>query len=242
MLSNTDMEMLRDGYSAYAELQPVDAMRKIGNPSAEAVMDRALAGMRDGNRNVRVLMLRVLRHQRGDRAMRGVLAGLNDEVRRVCAVAIQASGNYLAYPEVVARLVEIARDATLKRKLRRRALSMLAGDEGRQQGDLTPAVFNALTELMKHREFRFSIVFGLARLELRPQVQALLERCAQSAEDLERELARRALGGERVIHIDAYAADEPQRQRIAESCDIAYGRMYYWLPRAGLPAEAAVTN
>ena len=75
-------------------------------------------------------MLRVLQHQQGDVAMRGVLAGLNDEARRVCAVAIQASGNYLAYPEIVARLAEIARDSTLKRKLRRRALSMLAGTKG----------------------------------------------------------------------------------------------------------------
>ena len=141
MLSSADMELLRDAYSAYSELQPAEAMRMLGNPTAEAVVDCALAGMADGDRNRRVLMLRVLQHQQGEAAMRAVMAGLNDEARRVCAVAIQASGNYLAYPEIVARLEAIARDSTLKRKLRRRALSMLAGDEGRQQGDLTPAAF-----------------------------------------------------------------------------------------------------
>ena len=106
----------------------------------------ALAGMAERDRNLRVLMLRVLQHQRGDTAMRAVLAGLNDEARRVCAVAIQASGNYLGYPGRLSRgWRAIARDSSLKRKLRRRALSMLAGDEGRQPGDLRPAQFEALS-------------------------------------------------------------------------------------------------
>ncbi len=242
MLSIADMNLLRDAYSAYSELRPAEAMAMIGNPSVEDLVDRALAGMVDRDRNARVLMLRVLQHQRGDAAMRGVLAGLNDEVRRVCAAAIQASGNYLDYPEIVARLQAIARDSSLKRKLRRRALSMLAGDEGRQQGDLRPAAFDALSELMQEPAYRFSIAFGLARLDLQPRVETLLERFARSPDEKERALAQRALGGERVIHIDGYARDESLRRRIAESCDIAHGRMYYWLPRAGLPAEALATS
>lgn len=237
MLSITDLKLLRDAYSAHSELRPTEALRMIRNPSAEDVVERALEGMRDGDRNVRVLMLRLLQHQRGETAMRAVLAGLNDEARRVCAVAIQASGNYLAYPEIVARLEAIATDATLKRKLRRRALSMLAGDEGCQQGDISRAAFETLTELMKSSEYRFSIVFGLARLELTPRVKTLLERFAGSRGGSESALAQRALGGERVVHIDAFADDEPLRRRIAESCDIAHGRMYYWLPRAGLPTD-----
>lgn len=242
MLSIADMELLREAHSAYSELRPADAMRMIGDPSTEAVVERALAGMRDGDRNLRVLMLRVLQHQPGDEAMRGVLAGLNDAQRRVCAVAIQASGNYLAYTEIVARLAAIVRDATLKRKLRRRALSMLAGDEGRQPGDLTPAAFDALTELMTSPEYRFGIVFGLARLDLRPRVKTLLEQFAHSQAERERALAQRALGGELIIHINAYADDEPQQLRIMARCDIAHGRMYYWLPRAGLPADPLVAG
>lgn len=237
MLSIADMRLLRDAYSALTKLTLADAMQNIGNPSAQEIVERALTGMADGDRNQRVLMLRVLQHQRGDDAMRGVLTGLNDEVRRVCAVAIQASGNYLAYPEIVARLADIARDSTQKRKLRRRALSMLAGDEGRQQGDLTPAAFDALNSLMQYPEYRFSIVFGLARLDMAPRVQTLLESFARSDDEVDGELARRALGGERVFHIDAYADDEPLRRRIVENGDIAYCRMYYWLPRTGLPAD-----
>ena len=242
MLSIADMELLRDAYSAHSELRPADAMQMIGNPSAQELIDRACRGMADRDRNVRVLMLRVLQHQRGDAAMRGVLAGLNDDARRVCAAAIQASGHYLAYPEIVARLQAIARDSRLKRKLPRRALSMLAGDEGRQPGDLSSAAFQALSELMNEPEYRFSIVFGLARLDLQPRVKSLLERFSRSPDEVESALAQRALGGEHVVHIDAYSDDESLRRRIAESCDIAHGRMYYWLPRAGLPAKALATT
>ena len=237
MLTIADLKSLRDAYSAHTELQPAEALRMIGNPSADELAERALAGMAERDRNLRVLMLRVLRHQRGDTAMRALLAGLNDDTRRVCAVAIQASGNYLGYPEIVARLAAIARAASLKRKLRRRALSMLAGDEGRQRGDLTPAQFDAMSELMKAPEYRFSIVFGLVRLEMTPRVKTLLERFANSPTEAESALARRALGGDRVIHIDAYSVDESQQRRITESCDIAHGRMFYWLPRSGLPAD-----
>ena len=91
-------------------------------------------------------------------------------------------------------------------------------------------------------EYRFGIVLGLARLELTPRVKMLLESFADSPVESERALARRALSGERVIHIDAYAGDESLRRQIAENCDIAHGRMYYWLPRAGLPTEDVVTT
>ena len=242
MLSIADLKLLRDAYSAYSDLQPVESLRMIGDPSADELAERALAGMAEHDRNQRVLMLRVLQHQRGDTAMRAVLAGLNDETRRVCAVAIQASGNYLGYEEVVARLSAIAKDSSRKRKLRRRALSMLAGDEGRQGGDLTPAQLEALTELMIAPEYRFGIVFGLARLALTPRVKTLLERFANSRNSNEGAMARRALGSEFVVHIDAYADDGSLRRRIATSCDIAHGRMYYWLPRAGLPAEEAAAT
>ena len=242
MLNIAELKLLRDAYSAHTSLQPAEALRMIGNPSADDLAERALAGMAAQDRNLRVLMLRVLQQQRGDTAMRGVLAGLNDEARRVCAVAIQSSGNYLDYPEIVARLAAIARDSSLKRKLRRRALSMLAGAEGRQAGDLTPAQFEALSELMNAPEYRFDIVFGLARLALTTRVKTLLERFVNSQAESERTLARRALGGEVVVHIDAYASDERLRRRIAESCDIAHGRMYYWRPRAGLPADEVAAS
>lgn len=238
MLSIGDLEKLRDAYSVYRDVSLAEALRELGDPSPQAIVAAAANLMSDSDRNARVLALRVLAHQRGEQAMRGVRAGLNDETRRVCAVAIQAAANFLGYEQVVARLEAIARDTGLKRKLRRRALSMLAGNEGRLPGDLTPAAAAALRRLMADSDYRFAIVFGLARLALRPRVTSLLREFARSADEAERQMAGRALGGERVIHIDGYAADEAMRRRIMASCDIAHGRMYYWLPRAESMAEA----
>ena len=242
MLTSADFEILRAAYGADDDLALNEAMRQIGNPSDTAVVASAVAQMSNPDRNVRVLMLRILRHQQGKAAMRGVLAGLNDEARRVRAAAIQASQNYLAYPEIANRLEAIVTDEGLKRKLRARALSMLAGNEGRITGDITPAVYAVLKRLIDQDEYRFSIVFGLARLALAPRIKALLGTLAHSRDPREREMARRALGGERVIHIDAYASDEALGRQIKESCDIAHGRMFYWLPKQGIPAKALAAN
>ncbi|MCY3779050.1 MAG: hypothetical protein OXG78_01960 [Chloroflexi bacterium] len=238
MLSISGFQTLRQAYSAHDDLTLGEALERIGRPSVETLVDSAVSHMSSRDRNVRVLMLRVLRHQQGELAMPGVLAGLHDETRRVCAVAIQACPNYLAYPQIVARLEEIALDARLKRKLRRRALSMLTGNEGRWQGDLTPPVFAALKRLMLVEEHRFTILFGLARLDSTPRITMLLEEFARSDDVRERDIARRALDGERVIHIDAYTSDPALHRQITQTREIAHGRMYYWLPRAGWPLRS----
>ena len=231
MLRIGDLEKLRQAYSVNSDVTLVEVMRQLGDPSDQAIATFAAKQMSHSDRNVRVLALRVLAHQRGEVAMRGVLVGLHDEKRRVCAVAIQASANCLADEEVVARLEEIARDKGQKRKLRRRALSMLAGDEGRLQNDLTPAAAAALRRMMVEREYRFAIVFGLVRLELTARVRALLEEFARSTDGGLRRMAQRALRGELVVHIGRYEADKEMQRLIMETCEVAHGRMYYWLPR-----------
>ena len=232
MLGISDLKTLREAYSAYSDLSLADALRQIGEPSDEAIVAFARAQMNHADRNIRVLALRALEHQSGEAAAVGVLAGLRDEKRRVCAVAIQACRNFMDDDEIVARLETIVRDASQKRKLRRRALSMLAGNEGRLQGDLSEAAAMALRRLMSDQAYRFAIVFGLARLDLGARVSAILREFAASSDLGERQMANRALAGERVIHIDGYFRDEAMQRRIMESCDIAYGRMYYWLARA----------
>lgn len=239
MLSIGDLEKLREGYSANSNLSLEDALREIGDPPPRSIVEAAVKAMSHSNRNARVLALRVLAHQWGEEAMRGVLAGLFDEKRRVCAVAIQASAHYLAHGEVVARLEAIARDAGLKEKLRRRALSMLAGDEGRLPSDLTPAVSAALRRLMEAPEYRYPIVFGLVRLDLGQRVEGILEEFARSSDAAERRMAERALHGERVVHIGNYEADEGLQRRIRERCDLAHGRMYYWAQREDLALWAS---
>lgn len=237
MLSISDFETLRCAYSAYDGLTLDEAMDQIGKPAVESLVDSAVAQMSSEDRNVRVLMLRILRHQQGAAAMRGVLAGLHDETRRVCAAAIQACPNYLAFGEIVTRLEELALDERLKRKLRRRALSMLAGNEGRMKGDITLPVDASLRRLMTRDELRFTILFGLVRLDSALRITALLEDFARSGDVREHGIARRALDGERVMHIDAYRSDQALHRRIMRDCEIANGRMFYWLPRSGWPVK-----
>lgn len=237
MLTIADFQLLRRAYNANDRLSLPEALRQIEQFDDRSLIQSALAFMANGDRNQRVLALRILRHQRGQDAAQAILAGLNDPSRRVCAVAIQACPNYLAHPPLVARLEAIATDHSMKRKLRRRALSVLAGDEGRMHGDLAQPVVAALKRLMTTQpEQRFAIVFGLARLDLQPHIAALLGDFAASPVAVECEIARRALNGEIIAHIDAYTADPAAHQRIMQSCDIAHGRMFYWLPRAGLPS------
>lgn len=231
MLTIQDCEVLREAYSPHSDLVVDEAWRRIGNPSADALIAFASEQMGNPDRNVRVLMLRLLARQTGSRAAFGVLSGLRDSQRRVCAVAIQACPNFLHREDIVRQLVSIATDPRRKRKLRRRALGMLSGNEGRWQGDLTHTVFAALSILIEDERFRFPILFGLIRLEAAPRIERLLAQFSESSDQAERSLAKRALHGEVVIHIDNYA-DNPGRQRqIMERCDIAYGRMYYWIPR-----------
>ena len=231
MLSIADMQTLREAHHAGSAISPAEALARVGNPAPDEIVDAALRHMADGDRNIRVLTLRLLRHQRGVMAMRGVLAGLRDESRRAQTVAIQACPNYLDHAEIVAQLESMATDEALKRKLRRRALSMLAGDEGRMTGDITPAVHDALTGLTQNPDCRFAIVFGLARLDLGERTKALLEDFARRGDTAEQNMAKRALSGERIIHIDGYAQDAAAHRRIMQTCDLAHGRMYHWLPR-----------
>ena len=112
---------------------------------------------------------------------------------------------------------------------------MLTGNEGRMRGDLTAAQDSAIRSLLRETDYRFTILFGLVRLDLAPRIEKLLGYFAMSNNVNESAMARRALGGERVIHIDAYAENTALQQEIMDRCDIAHGRMYYWLPRARLP-------
>ena len=233
MLSLDDLRTVVRGYNPNDALTLAEALALTGKPSHKALIESARFYMATGDRNQRVLSLRILRHQSGAQAAGAVLEALHDSARRVCAVAIQACPNYLHDAEIVARLEAIAADAKLKRKLRHRALSMLAGNDGALPGDLTPPTYAALERLLRQPAYRLPIVLGLARLELAPGIEALLHTVAQADESSESLMARRALAGHRIIHIDAYSDDPALHQRIMDSCQIAHGRMFYWLPRAG---------
>lgn len=231
MLTFDHMKILRDGYFEYNKLSLPDALAQIGNPPADDIIDTALDGMTHADRNIRVLMLRILKHQSGSKAMQGILAGLNDDKRRVRSVAIKSSGNYHRFSEITDRLQAIAINDSEKPKIREHAISSLAGDEGRLVGDLDQPVMGALQSLLKTEAYRFQILFGLIRLDLTERVEELLKEFVTNGSKVEAVMATRALCGFRVVHIGNFEGNREAEARIKQTCDIAHGRMYYWISR-----------
>src|SRR5512136_1551037 len=127
MLTHDAMRQLSRAYDPYAPSAEQDVLALLGNPSREEIIDTALAGLSSDNRNLRVLMLRVLKGQSGPRAMQGILAGLDDPKRRVREVAIKSSANFHSYPEITDRLKAIGADEHETRRIRNFALNSLAG-------------------------------------------------------------------------------------------------------------------
>lgn len=238
MLSLDTIRQIKDAYAL-----PPSAMREVfeqlGNSSPDEIVETALAGMQSEDRSIRVLMLRLLKHQTGEAAMRGVLAGLNDPMRRVRSVAVMSSGNYLQFPEITDRLKEIVTDEDEKRKIRSQALSTLAGASQKAKEDLSETVTDALQSLARTEQYRFNILFGLLRLDLTERVEELLREFVKDGTKAEAIMATRALCGYRVIHIDSFAYDKAVQKRILQTCEQAAGRMFYWMPRAEYDALRA---
>ncbi len=236
MLGLEAMRHIRDAYAPHLPMSEKEAMALAGNPTPDEIIETALAGMASDDRNVRVLMLRVLKGQTGEKAMRGIVAGLNDKVRRVRVVAIKSSGNFHQFPQVTNRLREIVTDEQEKRKIRGEALSSLAGAGGNVVEELTETAAKALETLASTGKYRLDILFGLLRLDLTDHVEELLKEFVKNGSKAEAIMATRALCGYRVIHIGIFENDKAVQRHIMHSCELAAGRMFYWITRAEFDA------
>ncbi len=231
MLTLDDMRQLRDAYAPYMPVTEAEVLAQIGHPDRETIIDTALAGMQSADRNVRVLMLRVLGGQSGERAMGGILAGLNDPQRRVRQVAIQSCANYLEFPAITDRLKAMVLDETEKRKIRHHAMNALAGGMGGLVAELSETAAEALTSLAQMDQYRFAILFGLLTLDINERVEALLKDFVTNGSKDEAIMATRALCGYRVINIGVFDGHKAIQQQVMQTCDIALGRVWYWIKR-----------
>lgn len=232
MLSHEAMEQLREAYFPFSPLTEAEALAQLGNPTRDEIIETALEGMQSPDRNVRVLMLRVLSGQSGEQAMQGILAGLHDEARRVRSVAIKSCGNYLAFPAITDRLQAIVTDDAEIRKIQGQALSVLAGHNLPAMAGLTAPMAETLETLAQTERYRGQILFGLLRLDLTDRVEDLLRAFVKDGSKEEAVMATRALSGYRVIHIGVFEDDRATQQHITQTCDLAAGRMFYWITRA----------
>lgn len=241
MLSHEAMRQLSRAYDPDARVAERDVLAQLGDPSPDEIIDTALAGLGSADRNVRVLMLRVLKGQSGPRAMQGILAGLNDPKRRVREVAIKASANVRAYPEITERLKAMVADEHETRRIRGLALDALVGvGGGSPLGiELTASDVQALESLAQVDAWRTGVLLGLLQLDLSPQVEALLREFVRTGSKEEAVMATRALCGFRVANLGQFAAHGAVQHYVTATCELAAGRVWYWVKRDQYPALLA---
>jgi hypothetical protein len=231
MLNHDAMRQLREAYGPHSPLSERDVLEQLGNPSQDEIVDSALAGLASDDRNVRVLMLRVLGRQSGCRAMRGILTGLSDPKRRVREVAIRSSRSFRDYPEITDRLSAMVTDECETRRIRGLALRSLAGVGGPLVSKLPTGAAQALISLARSDTYRTGILICLLHLDLTEHVEDLLREIVRNGTKDEAVMATRALCGYRVVNLGQLETNPAVRRYVTESCDIAAGSVLYWVKR-----------
>ncbi|MEM7130319.1 MAG: HEAT repeat domain-containing protein [Chloroflexota bacterium] len=239
MLSLDAMKKLREAYNPHRPEVEQEILEELGHPNREEIVETALNGMESNDRNVRVLMLRVLGGQSGEKALQGILAGLQDEKRRVRFVALQSCASYLHFPEVAKLLESMITNESEKRNIRQGALMYLANGAGEGGGIYSETAVEAIKDLYLSEEYRKRILFGLVQVELTKQVENLLKMFVELGSKDEAVMATKALCGYYVVHIDGYS-DEARKQ-ITQTCELALPRMHYWIQR-GAFTEHRIRN
>jgi hypothetical protein len=231
MLNRDAMRQLRGAYSSHPVRSESEVLEQLGNPSQDEIVNCALAGLASDDRNVRVLMLRVLSRQSGPKGMRGILTGLSDPKRRVREVAIRSSPNYHAYPEITDRLGAMVTDERETRRIRGIALRTLVLGAGPRVSTLPAGAAQALGSLAESEAHRTGILIGLLHLDLTEHVERLLREFVENGTKEEAVMATRALCGYRVLNLGQLETNPAVRKYVIETCDIAAGRVIYWVKR-----------
>lgn len=232
MLTNADLRRLNQAYQAVDVGTHEKLLRELGTPDDAAIIAAAEAGMADEDRNVRVLMLRLLTHYPTEAALPALLQGLEDEERRVQEAAVRSAKSFLSFPAVTDRLATMITHSTARPKLRTLALDTLTGVTGGEPvAQLPSAAVLALSRLAQRSDLQSEILPRLLRLELTPELERLLHSLAATLPPDEAAMAGKALAGEKVINL-GQIADPAERRRVSRECEPAFGRVYFWVPRS----------
>lgn len=232
MMSFESMQKLRDVYLPYEiDAKQVDEVfLRLGNPSIEEIVETANYYMDDPDRNVRVMMLRVLGNQSGQKAAEGILKGLKDGERRVRECAVKCSSNFLGFSFIVEAIKDIAVDEKEKKKIRRIALSyVVRGLEECPERAVDKTFDTLLDDLIKSEQYRMAVLFQLLHLELNDRVEELLKYYVKNGSREEAVMATKALCGYKVINLGD--VDEAVRKKIMQTCDLAAKHVSYWVKR-----------
>jgi hypothetical protein len=207
--------------------EPGTTLRALGDPDPPALATAAFEHMSSDDRNVRVAMLRVLALSDGPDAVRGILAGLDDPVKRVREVAAKSSVRFVTNERVAQRL--------------QRAIQMQETGSSKPAFDVLSGLFTApysehsnpmltdvLASLIESRKHQPAVLTALLRTPLTDEVRELLREIIEQGTKQEAILATRRLCGYRIARLEEFS---PERQAVVRrTCERAWGSVWYWVP------------
>ncbi len=211
------------------------SLEQMGNPTPDELVELALDGLDDADRNVRFQMLRLLGTQVRPKAAPGILRALSDPARRVRKLALRLSVLYAGNSAIEARLEEICFDEGETRKIRSAAFMALSSGTFlaslATSSEAARKYFEDVPDLEKYRGSALNLLVSLDPLT--DEMRDVLRYVVETGSKDEAVTATRALCGFRVINLAGIPPAE--RKRIAQTCELAWGRVMYWVPRASEP-------
>lgn len=177
-------------------------------PSAEfakgwdMTTEEALEAIKSEDRNARVRALRAVFAEARPEGADVILAGLDDKKRRVKDVALKSCKPFLGDARVVDRISAMVRDEAEFPRIQVKALFALAGGfpKVNHAGELPEPAINALKSLAAAGKYRRAVLGRLVRVDLTPEVEALLNEYVRSGDKEEAVAATRALCGYRLVN------------------------------------------
>ena len=207
--------------------EPGMTLHALGDPQPEELGTAASEHMSSDDRNVRVAMLRVLALSDGPGAVRGILVGLDDPVKRVREVAAKSSVRFAGNPNVARRLQRaVEQEEPGSSKPAFDILSgLFAAPYAEEPNPMLTDVLASLAESKKHLP---AVLTALLRSPLTNEVRDLLREIIEQGTKQEAILATRRLCGYRVARLEEFS---PERQEvIRRTCERAWGNVWYWVP------------
>lgn len=219
------------------------ALAQLGDPSREELVEMGIEGMSNPDRNARFQMVRLIGTQWCARTPHGILLGLNDAERRVRRLAAKLSAPYIGSAignaELEARLREIVDDEGETVKIRAAAFHSLSSGKFLSSLATSPRearkYFDEVPSLARYRAKALEMLVTLDPLT--DSAREVLRYVVETGSKKEAVAATRALCGFKVMNIGGII-DPRERRRVAQRCEPAHGRVFYWVPRAGNASDS----